>query len=64
MAAKKYDSTVACIAGNILCNRPIQIVPGSRRTEDEADQDAVEWCVKMARLIVAETQRTEPEVLS
>lgn len=50
---KKYDSTVARIAGNILSGR-------SREHSSDADRLAVQWAVSMARAIVAETERTEP----
>lgn len=48
---RKYDSTVARIAGNILSgNWPQSIL---------TNEDAVEWAVQMARAIVAEVERTE-----
>jgi len=52
---KKYDSTVARIAGNLLSGFPF----------DEYSLDdglrLVSEAVAMARAIVAETERTEPE---
>jgi len=57
MAQRDYDSTVARIAGNIM--------GGSlgRTGMDLKDVDlAVQWAVKLARAIVAETKRTEPKV--
>ena len=56
---KKYDSTVARIAGNILSGT------NSRRVfaSDLGEQDRLDvaWAVKMARAIVAEVVRTTPE---
>lgn len=52
--ARRYDSTVARIAGNILSGR----VPCG---EAGADDAVVIWAVKMARAIVAEVERTEPK---
>ena len=51
---RKYDSTVARIAGNLLSGcRP--------QTDPWAERDAVTWAVALARGIVAEVQRTEPQ---
>lgn len=48
---RKYDSTVARIAGNILSGRtPL----------GEGDGTAVIWAVRLARAIVEEVERTEP----
>lgn len=49
-----YDSTVARIAGNLLSG-----VACNRLSHDEKDS-VVNQAVRMARLIVAETRRTEP----
>lgn len=51
---KKYDSTVARIAGNIMSGYEWYDL-----TPRERDEFAAE-AVAMARAIVAETQRTEP----
>lgn len=56
---KKYDTTVARIAGNIAS--------GYVRDRDSdgnpwPDENIAEWSVFMARAIVAEVERTEPEV--
>lgn len=49
---RKYDSTVARIAGNIMSGRtPLGLGDGS----------AVIWAVRLARAIVAEVERTEPQ---
>lgn len=56
---RKYDSTVARIAGNILSGH-------QRRTDDpdgllsDSDKRLCRWAVNLARAIVAETERTEP----
>ena len=52
MSKRKYDSTVARIAGNILS--------GMTRCDEADDQRAAAWAVRVARTIVAEVQRTEP----
>lgn len=52
MPIRKYDSTVARIAGNILS--------GMTRIDPPDDNRAVKWAVAVARAIVAETIRTEP----
>lgn len=54
---RKYDSTVARIAGNILSGR---YVSNDGRLTDH-DRYAIQWAVAMARAIVAEVERTEPE---
>ena len=56
---KKYDSTVARIAGNVAGQ--------AMKNHDWSDGDDAFLrlsihCVKIARAIVAETERTEPEV--
>jgi hypothetical protein len=53
MSKPKYDSTVARIAGNILS--------GYRGGPTDEEDALVGWAVEIARAIVAETKRTEPE---
>lgn len=48
---KKYDSTVARIAGNIF---------SGMISAPECDPERVKRAVKIARWIVAETKQTEP----
>jgi hypothetical protein len=56
---RKYDSTVARIAGNILSGyRSIERVD-SHGLPDYSDQKLARWAVNLARFIVAETERTE-----
>jgi len=55
---RKYDSTVARIAGNILSGRDRW---AHQRDTSDRDADAVQWAVGMARAIVAEVERTEPK---
>lgn len=58
---RKYDSTVARIAGNILSGRKFS--PDGVIRESGlgcGDVAAVEWAVGLARAIVAEVERTEP----
>ena len=52
---RKYDATVARIAGNLLSGNPEDWLPCGRRDQ------AVEAAVSTARAIVAEVERTEPE---
>lgn len=54
-AKKKYDSTVARIAGNLLSG------VWDRSSTDDEQEVIVEWAVSMARAIVAEVERTEPQ---
>lgn len=58
MPPRKYDNTVARIAGNILSGFPFH----------EYDSDEISshlaHAVAMARMVVAETIRTEPEPAS
>lgn len=54
MAERKYDSTVARIAGNLLSSL---VIPSTTSKREELARDAV----AMARAIVAETKRTDPE---
>ena len=56
METRRYDSTVARIAGNILGGYVGNVVP----QDAEAEAIAVRWSVKLARAIVAEVERTEP----
>lgn len=50
--AKKYDSTVARIAGNLLSGRPLPSTPSAR-------EELAQEVVGMARAIVEETKRTD-----
>ena len=65
MAARKYDSSVARIAGNIASG--LVTVPAGLGTLDtpalvEWMQSVTKLSVGLARAIVAETIATEPEV--
>ena len=51
---RKYDSTIARIAGNLLSGVPDDWLRVSRR------EDTVRTAVDTARLIVEEVERTEP----
>lgn len=51
---RTYDSTVARIAGNLLS--------GSGRGDWTMDE-AARWAVALAREIIAQTVRTEPEAV-
>jgi hypothetical protein len=55
MAERKYDSTVARIAGNLLSGAAADWLPDNTRGW------TVRQAVATARAIVAETKRTEPE---
>lgn len=55
MTKRKYDSTVARIAGNIASGF---ISNGMHRID--ANWMTAKWSVELARAIVAETERTEP----
>lgn len=55
MATRKYDSTVARIAGNITAGLLSQFGYYEQR-----DPYVVARAVSLARMIVAETERTEP----
>jgi len=59
MSKVRYDSTIARIAGNILSGER----PGHRIGDDEGQQRRVlvRWAVALAREIVAEVKRTEPQ---
>lgn len=66
MEKRKYDSTVARIAGNIaggiagaFLTASFDPVRGTSLT-DEKQQDIIIVAVDMARRIVAEVERTEP----
>lgn len=52
---RKYDSTIARIAGNLLSGVASQI------QTDQEMQRAIWNAVRIARLIVKETERTEPQ---
>jgi hypothetical protein len=57
---RKYDSTVARIAGNLLSG----ISPDyslDRLEKIEQQRVTAQWAVEMARAIVAEVERTEPQ---
>ena len=57
---RKYDSTVARIAGNILSGmRPDYIYDRVEKAEQQ--HVMAQWAVGMARAIVAEVERTEVE---
>lgn len=56
---RKYDGTVARVAGNIFSGIAERIVGGN--DTERASTEAVRFCVRHARLIVAETRRTESE---
>lgn len=56
MAERKYDSTVARIAGNLLSGSP-----GMWTGNDDRMLKAAETAVKMARAIVLATKALEPE---
>jgi hypothetical protein len=51
---RKYDSTVARIAGNILSG-----LRSSSNGSNLQDLREVRWAVRMARAVVAEVERTE-----
>lgn len=61
---KDYDSTVARIAGNIASGAVIRDFlpsePGDP-TGDQVYRDIAEFTVSVARAIVQETKRTEPD---
>lgn len=57
MEKRKYDSTVARIAGNLLSG----VMATNEATWDAIPCEAVTAAVAAARAIVAETKRTEPE---
>lgn len=57
MSLKKYDSTVARIAGNIASGLAEKLLT---RTDRTVDEDVVARdCVSLARAIVREVERTE-----
>ncbi len=58
MATKKYDSTVARIAGNLLSGAFCRSNWPQTR---EALELVAEQAVRVARAIVAEVSRTEPQ---
>lgn len=61
---KKYDSTIARIAGNLLSGKALYIESSDGRINhfSEAYEQAVTAAaVRRARFIVAEVERTEPE---
>ncbi len=60
MEKRKYDSTVARIAGNILSGEQMSGTFDELGRLSHHDTMAVTWSVKVARAIVAEVERTEP----
>jgi hypothetical protein len=52
---KKYDSTVARIAGDIMSSWPTTV----NATHDETIADLARQAVRIARAIVSEVERTE-----
>ena len=64
MEKKRYDSTVARIAGNIMSGTFDDLSLYSIGANEGVDANVsgiVQGAVKIARAIVAETERTEPE---
>lgn len=59
---RKYDSTVARIAGNIAsgCVSALSIHDGGMHISDEQSREIARFTVGLAREIVAEVERTEP----
>jgi hypothetical protein len=57
-AKRKYDSTVARIAGNLLSGTRLHGIADDVPTD--YDLRCVKWAVGMARAIVTEVERTEP----
>lgn len=51
---KKYDSTVARMAGNIMAGMATRVYDG-----ENSEDNAVNWCVSIARRLIAEVERTE-----
>jgi hypothetical protein len=60
MNQRKYDSTVARMAGNIAAGT-VEYFARPNLSEEDARQIAV-GVVKLARAIIAEVERTEPPV--
>lgn len=56
MANRKYDSTVARIAGNIASGLAMKVLEAGSVDAEVLAHD----CVELARAIVAEVERTEP----
>lgn len=56
MSKRDYDSTVARIAGNIASG-----YMSDKAVFHESDELVAVWAVSLARAIVAEVKRTEPE---
>lgn len=61
MPERKYDSTVARIAGNILSGARLRFGQDTLELSDEAVETLAHDVVRLARAIVVETTRTEPE---
>ena len=59
MSAKKYDSTVARIAGNIASGLNLKITLEPHEAGRDAISIAAELSVKLARAIIAEVERTD-----
>lgn len=67
MTSKPYDTTVAMIAGNLLghlATHTSDKIDNQTSTFASIDGDDVATAVRLARRIVAEVQRTEPEKAS
>jgi hypothetical protein len=64
MTPKPYDTTVAMIAGNILGQLASQTSDDNGGTFATIHGGDVVEAVRLARAIVAEVQRTEPEKAS
>lgn len=61
---RKYDATVAIIAGNLLSGlalAPGQVLSKGGGYSDEIEAEYARLAVRRARAIVAEVERTEPE---
>ena len=56
---RMYDRTVARIAGTLLSDMR-RVSYNSDGLLTDSEKRAVRWAVNMARIIVAETTRTEP----
>lgn len=57
---KKYDSTVARIAGNLLSGMT-RLSNDPDGLLNDAEKRAAMWAVNAARAIVAHVERTEPQ---
>lgn len=59
MMRRKYDSTVARIAGNILSGNGY-LVLGDGESAENSRREYARFAVALARAVVAEVERTEP----